>query len=144
MAWSCPVCDKSLAGTPAKGRVSKHANKKGGLCTGTGRLAERTGKTPTGRGKPTRLAKAISQGERAPERSALPHRRGPTESDRGNTPVLCSQTLRLPKNNQKKHRDRMNEEYWSLFPDVLQEDLETDRNWLRVRKGPTQGTGRRR
>ncbi|WP_461162814.1 hypothetical protein [Sinomonas notoginsengisoli] len=41
-------------------------------------------------------------------------------------------------------KERENRNYWTLFPEAFHQDLEDDSDWRRTRRGPSQGTGRRR
>lgn len=148
--WTCPVCNKALAGSPRVGKVTLHANRNGEACSGASKPAVGA-KDKTRSGAPSREKK------RQPAKLTAGAKPATLTSNRkaqlGAKSVPQPQVKRRDTARHKDNRDAQSkatarqaaaDEYWSLFGDVLRQDLETDRNWRRVRLGTSQGTGRRR
>ena len=114
--WACPVCEKPLSSS-SSGYVMKHADKKGELCRGVGRSAKDVSGASVGRGQMRSRERVKAVKKKPGKPSGRSSQREPSKAGR---------------------------EYWSLFGDVLQQDLEEDVSWLKVKLGPSQGAGRRR
>lgn len=144
--WQCPACNRILAVRPLAGRVTKHANGKGDLCSGVGKAAvnlSAKGAPKVGQGAQGRVIARKKSPEPSP-RPALqikPSDR-PVPGNRERPDILPSKKaaggFSLPRNRIK------DEDHWTLFQDAPRQDIETDGGWRRVRLGASQGTGKRR
>jgi hypothetical protein len=118
--WQCPVCRKSLAAQPLAGRVTKHANERGDLCTGVGKPAVDLSANAVAKGGQRTRGKVIAR-KKSPKsapRQAFPIK--PSERAvtgvKGRPEMLPSKkatgAFTLPKNRIK------DEDHWSLFQDA--------------------------
>lgn len=144
--WQCPACRRILASQPVGGRVTKHANGKGDLCSGVGKSAVdvSANSAPKGgrrTGGKVRARKKYPKSAPRPAFPIKPSERAVTGS-RERPAMLPSKKAAgafvRPQNHIK------DEHHWSHFHDAPREDIETDGGWRRVRLGTSQGTGRRR
>ena len=142
----CPVCRKNLAGSPLKGRVTRHANNSGEACAGAGKKVIPS--QPAGaRSESIKLASELrvkKQKSRGPTKTSQKSNSAAKPPKAGKARPEVLPTQKFSRHSVKAKRDAATDNYWTLFGDVLGQDLETDRNWSRVRLGTSQGTGKRR
>jgi hypothetical protein len=144
--WKCPICDRVLSGSPLSGRVAKHANQKGEACRGAGKMAVKASQPSSTRGQVgTRgdLRARKKEPSKTTNPAFLVKPTGRPLQQRAARPEVLPQKG-VAGRAAHTGRDDSSEAYWSLFGDVLKQDLETDRNWLKVRLGTSQGTGKKR
>ena len=144
--WQCPACRKTLAAKPLAGRVTKHADGKGDLCRGVGKLAVGLSANSALKGGQRTRGKVVARKKspRCAPRPAFPIK--PSEwavTGVKERPAMLpskqpSGAFTIPKNRVK------DDDHWSLFQDDPRQDIETDSGWRRVRLGTSQGTGKRR